>query len=96
MGDIRITRVEQSQTKIKSVPIAVTPEGFWCCPTPVGLQKSLKPQNPLNKLKPSPPAPKSSSQKKEVSGSVHKDVLSLVNLELVTLSFFSLESRVFV
>ncbi|KOM45086.1 hypothetical protein LR48_Vigan06g039200 [Vigna angularis] len=72
MGDIRITRVEQSQTKIKSVPIAVTPEGFWCCPTPVGLQKSLKPQNPLNKLKPSPPAPKSSSQKKEVSVSERK------------------------
>jgi hypothetical protein len=24
------------------VPIAVTPEGFWCCPSPAALHKSLK------------------------------------------------------
>lgn len=69
MGDIR-----QGQTKIKNVPIAVTPEGFWCCPTPVGFQKSLKPQNPLNKLKPSSPPPKTSSQKKAVAVSERKAV----------------------
>ncbi|KAK7309253.1 hypothetical protein RJT34_05824 [Clitoria ternatea] len=74
MGDIRLTRVEQGQTKIKSVPIAVTPEGFWCCPSPVGFQKSHKPQNPLNKPRPSSPPPKTSSQKKPISVSERKAV----------------------
>lgn len=69
MGDIR-----QGQTKIRNVPIAVTPEGFWCCPSPVGFQKTLKHQNPLNKLKPSSPPPKTSSQKKSVSVSERKPV----------------------
>jgi hypothetical protein len=27
------------------VPIAVTPEGFWCCPSPAALHKSLKNQH---------------------------------------------------
>nr|KYP45513.1 hypothetical protein KK1_032924 [Cajanus cajan] len=67
MAEIRLTRVEQGQTKIKNVPIAVTPEGFWCCPSPVVFQKSLKAQNPLNKPKPSSPPPKTSVQKKPVS-----------------------------
>ena len=53
MAEIRLTRVEQGQAKIRNVPIAVTPEGFWCCPSPVVFQKNLKPQNPLNKPKPS-------------------------------------------
>lgn len=68
MAEIRVTRVEQGQTKIKNVPIAVTPEGFWCCPSPVVFQKSLKAQNPLNKPKPSsPPPPKTTTvQKKPV------------------------------
>ncbi|KAK7263043.1 hypothetical protein RJT34_30627 [Clitoria ternatea] len=66
MAEIRLTRVEQGQTKIKNVPIAVTPEGFWCCPSPVVFQKSLKAQNPLNKPKPPPPVPKTSVQKKPV------------------------------
>ncbi|KAF7809766.1 BTB/POZ domain-containing protein [Senna tora] len=57
MAEIRLTRVEQGQTKIKNVPIAVTPEGFWCCPSPVVFQKTLKSQNPLNKAKPSSPLP---------------------------------------
>ncbi|KAK7307579.1 hypothetical protein VNO77_40773 [Canavalia gladiata] len=74
MADIRLTRMEQGQTKIKNVPIAVTPEGFWCCPSPVGFQKSLKTQNPLNKSKPSSPPPKISSQKKPVSVSERKAV----------------------
>ncbi|KAL5063868.1 hypothetical protein RYX36_025605 [Vicia faba] len=71
MGDVRLNRVDQGQTKIKNVPIAVTPEGFWCCPSPVVFQKSHKPQNPLNKTKPSSsppqPQPKASVQKKPVA-----------------------------
>lgn len=53
MGDVRLNRVDQGQAKIRNVPIAVTPEGFWCCPSPVVFQKSHKPQNPMNKTKPS-------------------------------------------
>lgn len=65
MAEIRVTKVEQGQTKIRNVPIAVTPEGFWCCPSPVMFQKNLKTHNPLNKPKLSPPAPKNSVQKKQ-------------------------------
>lgn len=58
MAEIRVTRVvEQGQTKIRNVPIAVTPEGFWCCPSPVVFQKTLKPQNPLNKPNNKPTSP---------------------------------------
>ncbi|KAB5547709.1 hypothetical protein DKX38_011115 [Salix brachista] len=64
MAEIRLTKVEQGQTKIRNVPIAVTPEGFWCCPSPVVFQKTIKAQNPLNKTKPSSPPPKTSVQKK--------------------------------
>ena len=68
MAEIKLTRVEQGQTKIKNVPIAVTPEGFWCCPSPVVFQKGLKNQNPLNKPKPSSPPrpPRTTVQKKPV------------------------------
>ncbi|XP_061351948.1 BTB/POZ domain-containing protein At3g50780 [Gastrolobium bilobum] len=66
MAEIKLTRVEQGQTKIKNVPIAVTPEGFWCCPSPVVFQKSFKAQNPLNKPKPSSSPPTTSVQKKPV------------------------------
>lgn len=67
MAEIRLTKVEQGQTKVKNVPIAVTPEGFWCCPSPVVFQKSVKSQNPLNKPKSSPPTTQTSSQKKQTS-----------------------------
>nr|GMD49797.1 BTB/POZ domain-containing protein At3g50780 [Ipomoea batatas] len=67
MAEIRLTKLEQGQTKVKNVPIAVTPEGFWCCPSPVVFQKSVKSQNPLNKPKSSPPTTQTSSQKKETS-----------------------------
>ncbi|KAK7250845.1 hypothetical protein RIF29_33568 [Crotalaria pallida] len=67
MAEFKVTRTGQGQTKIKNVPIAVTPEGFWCCPSPVVFQKSLKTQNPLNKPKPpTSPPPKTSVQKKPV------------------------------
>ncbi|XP_042508467.1 BTB/POZ domain-containing protein At3g50780-like [Macadamia integrifolia] len=69
MTDFRVTRVEQGQTKIRSVPIAVTPEGFWCCPSPVVFQKNLKAQNPRTKPKPksTPPPRIDPVQKKQAS-----------------------------
>ncbi|XAR73920.1 hypothetical protein NMG60_11008046 [Bertholletia excelsa] len=66
MAEIRLTRLEQGQTKIKNVPIAVTPEGFWCCPSPVPFQKTLKTQTPLNKSKSSLPTPRTSIPKKQI------------------------------
>ncbi|CAA7019396.1 unnamed protein product [Microthlaspi erraticum] len=58
MAEIKITKVEQGQTKIRNVPVAVTPEGFWCCPSPVAFQKTLKSHhNSLNKHKQSSPPP---------------------------------------
>ncbi|KAJ4715017.1 BTB/POZ domain-containing protein [Melia azedarach] len=65
MAEIKLPRVEQGQAKIRNVPIAVTPEGFWCCPSPVVFQKTLKAQNPLNKPKSSSPPPKTTIQKKQ-------------------------------
>ncbi|KAF8377463.1 hypothetical protein HHK36_030841 [Tetracentron sinense] len=65
MTEIRVRSVEHGHTKIRNVPIAVTPEGFWCCPSPVVFQKTFKPQNPQNKSKPSPPPSKTFAQKKQ-------------------------------
>ncbi|XP_022949690.1 BTB/POZ domain-containing protein At3g50780-like [Cucurbita moschata] len=48
MAEIRLARLEQGQTKIKNVPIAVTPEGFWCCPSPVVFQKTLNKPKPAS------------------------------------------------
>uniref|UniRef100_A0A2N9IFG0 BTB domain-containing protein n=1 Tax=Fagus sylvatica TaxID=28930 RepID=A0A2N9IFG0_FAGSY len=77
MAEIRLTRVEQGQTKIRNVPIAVTPEGFWCCPSPVVFQKTLKAQNPLNKPKPSsPPPPKITVHKKHTPVTERKPTLT--------------------
>ncbi|ONK74591.1 uncharacterized protein A4U43_C03F8070 [Asparagus officinalis] len=58
MADLRVRRVEPGQTKIRNVPIAVTPEGFWCCPSPVVFQKTIKNQNYQNKQKTTPPSSK--------------------------------------
>ncbi|KAK8674033.1 hypothetical protein V6N13_112336 [Hibiscus sabdariffa] len=66
MAEIRVSKAEQGQTKIRNVPIAVTPEGFWCCPAPVVFQKTLKSQNVPNKPKSSSPPPKSNVQKKQI------------------------------
>ena len=63
MADFRVRRVEPGQTKIRNVPIAVTPEGFWCCPSPVVFQKTIKNQNCQNKHKTSPPPSKALGQK---------------------------------
>ncbi|KAJ8770703.1 hypothetical protein K2173_021350 [Erythroxylum novogranatense] len=65
MAEIRVRKLEQDQTKTRNVPIAITPEGFWCCPSPGGFQKASKYQNPLNKAKPSSPPPKTTVQKKQ-------------------------------
>ncbi|KAM7263732.1 hypothetical protein ACFE04_001415 [Oxalis oulophora] len=76
MAEIRLTRVEQGHTKIRNVPIAVTPEGFWCCPSPTAFQKSLKSQNSINKSKSSPPEPqsqpKTTTQKKQATSAEKK------------------------
>ncbi|VVB05253.1 unnamed protein product [Arabis nemorensis] len=56
MAEIKIAKVEQGQTKIRNVPVAVTPEGFWCCPSPVAFQKTLKSHHSPNKHKQSPKA----------------------------------------
>ncbi|XP_062155377.1 BTB/POZ domain-containing protein At3g50780 [Alnus glutinosa] len=76
MAEIRLTRVEQGQTKIRNVPIAVTPEGFWCCPSPVVFQKTLKAQNPLNKPKPSSSPPKITVHKKQTPMTERKPTLT--------------------
>lgn len=67
MAEIRVPRLEQGHTKIQSVPIAVTPEGFWCCPSPTVFQKTVKNQNPLNRPKTPTLTPNASSQKKHAS-----------------------------
>lgn len=36
------SRPRRAPARIRAVPIAVTPEGFWCCPSPAALHKSLK------------------------------------------------------
>lgn len=64
MADFRVRRVEQGHTKIRNVPIAVTPEGFWCCPSPVVFQKTLKAQQDhQNRRKPALPPHKVSVPK---------------------------------
>lgn len=67
MAEIKLPRLE-GQTKIKTVPIAVTPEGFWCCPSPTVFQKTIKTHNTLNKPRTSaPPNQTASVQKKQAS-----------------------------
>ncbi|XP_020583472.1 BTB/POZ domain-containing protein At3g50780 [Phalaenopsis equestris] len=55
MADFRVRSLEPGQTKIRNVPIAVTPEGFWCCPAPVLFQRTIRHQSNQNKQKSSPP-----------------------------------------
>ncbi|PIA52484.1 hypothetical protein AQUCO_01000396v1 [Aquilegia coerulea] len=67
MAEFKVSRVDQGHTKIRNVPIAVTPEGFWCCPSPVMFQKVIKAQNLQNKPRSSSPPPKTSVPKKQNS-----------------------------
>ncbi|KAL0461508.1 UNVERIFIED_CONTAM: BTB/POZ domain-containing protein [Sesamum latifolium] len=84
MAEIRLPRLEQGQTKIKNVPIAVTPEGFWCCPSPVVFQKTTKTQNPQNKLKSSAPTQNSALQRKPNSANEKKSGSTSSRTNLVT------------
>lgn len=62
MAESKGASLDARTTKIRNVPIAVTPEGFWCCPSQAVLQKTAKSQSPQAKTKPrggaSPLAPK--------------------------------------
>jgi hypothetical protein len=42
MEESRSRRASPAPGRVRTVPIAVTPEGFWCCPSPAALHKSLK------------------------------------------------------
>lgn len=75
MAEIKIAKVEQGQTKIRNVPVAVTPEGFWCCPSPVAFQKTLKSHNSLNKHKQSSP-PQLPKPEKKVSSTTIRSVIA--------------------
>ncbi|KAL8528610.1 hypothetical protein ACS0TY_006160 [Phlomoides rotata] len=81
MAEIRLPRLEQGQTKIRSVPIAVTPEGFWCCPSPTVFQKTIKTHNTLNKPKPPPP---NHTPKKQTSINEKKTNSTLSRTNVVT------------
>lgn len=80
MAEIKITKTEQGQTKIRTVPVAVTPEGFWCCPSPVAFQKTLnKSHNSLHnkpKHSPSPPQKPSEKEKKPSSTTIRSVIAS--------------------
>ncbi|KAI4964853.1 hypothetical protein ZWY2020_058111 [Hordeum vulgare] len=43
MEESRPRRAQPAPARIRPVPIAVTPEGFWCCPR---RRRCTKPQNP--------------------------------------------------
>jgi hypothetical protein len=69
-------------TRIRNVPIAVTPEGFWCCPSPAVLQKTLKNQAPLTRPhKGSPPNSKASSVQRAPTISSEKRTIPNTNAE---------------
>ncbi|KAG7560376.1 hypothetical protein ISN45_Aa05g019110 [Arabidopsis thaliana x Arabidopsis arenosa] len=76
MAEIKIAKVEQRQTKIRNVPVAVTPEGFWCCPSPVAFQKTLKSHNSLTKHKQSSPPQPPKPEKKPSSTTIRSVIAS--------------------
>ncbi|VAI37185.1 unnamed protein product [Triticum turgidum subsp. durum] len=63
MAEFKVGSLDARTTKFRTVPIAVTPEGFWCCPSQTVLQKTVKNQNQQTRPKvgASPPASKASS-----------------------------------
>jgi hypothetical protein len=63
MAEFKVGGLDPRATKFRNVPIAVTPEGFWCCPSQTVLQKTTKNQSqqPKPKAGASPPASKASS-----------------------------------
>ncbi|KAL4180456.1 hypothetical protein AMTRI_Chr13g125380 [Amborella trichopoda] len=64
MDEFSVKRLEQTHTRLRNVPIAVTPEGFWCCPSPVVFPKTIKVQNPNPRHKQTPKLQKIPSQNK--------------------------------
>jgi hypothetical protein len=64
MAELKVGSLDARPTKIRNVPIAVTPEGFWCCPSQAVLQKTVKNHN-QQQAKPkggaSPPASRAAS-----------------------------------
>ncbi|KAJ0253658.1 BTB/POZ domain-containing protein [Hirschfeldia incana] len=79
MAEIKITKAEQGQqTKIRTVPVAVTPEGFWCCPSPVAFQKTLKSHNSLHHkpTKHSPPQKPPNEKEKRPSSTTIRSVIA--------------------
>ncbi|KAJ4812471.1 BTB/POZ domain-containing protein [Rhynchospora pubera] len=82
MAEFSVGELRAQHTRIRNVPIAVTPEGFWCCPSPAALQKSLKNQAPQNKHhKVSPPNSKASSVQRAPTTSSEKRTISNPNTE---------------
>ncbi|KQK20909.1 BTB/POZ domain-containing protein At3g50780 [Brachypodium distachyon] len=63
MAEFKVGRIDGLPAKIRSVPVAVTPEGLWCCPSQAVLQKTVKNHNQQARPKvgASPPASKASS-----------------------------------
>ncbi|XP_062190657.1 BTB/POZ domain-containing protein At3g50780-like [Phragmites australis] len=45
MAEFKVGRLDGQPPRIRNVPIAITPEGFWCCPSQAALQKTTKNPN---------------------------------------------------
>ncbi|ONM35525.1 H-BTB1 - Bric-a-Brac Tramtrack Broad Complex BTB domain with H family conserved sequence expressed [Zea mays] len=45
MAEFKIGRLDGQPPRVRNVPIAVTPEGFWCCPSQAALHKTTKSPN---------------------------------------------------
>jgi hypothetical protein len=63
MAEFKIGRLDGQPPRIRNVPIAVTPEGLWCCPSQAALQKTTKNPNHMARHRggASPAASKASS-----------------------------------
>ncbi|GJN24403.1 hypothetical protein PR202_gb12141 [Eleusine coracana subsp. coracana] len=63
MAEFKIGRLDGQPPRIRNVPIAVTPDGFWCCPSQAALQKTNKNPNQMGRQRggASPAASKASS-----------------------------------
>lgn len=84
MAEFKVSRGSQGHTKIRNVPIAVTPEGFWCCPAPVMFQKAMKTHTNIHTKPRSsspPPPPKTSTHKKQNSIRSKLDDQKVVNTD---------------
>jgi hypothetical protein len=81
MADFSV-QLRTRHARIRNVPIAVIPEGFWCCHSPAILQKTLKNQAPLTRThKGSPPNSKASSVQRAPTISSEKRTIPNPNAE---------------